>query len=146
MRSPLKLMVIFVGLLCLMTGSIFAQSTLPACEGTVVSRWTNCFGFKAFGNGNYIGEWESGKRSGHGVYKFLDGRRYIGSWKNGHRDGDGIQYNADGKIIATGKWREGNFVYALVLDAPRFSFDLVTENAGSVFIGTVTSDLSKTES
>ncbi len=110
-----------------------------------MSRWTNCFGFKSFSNGNYIGEWESGKRSGHGIYKFLDGRRYVGSWKNGHRDGDGIQYNSEGKIIATGKWKEGNFVHPLVLDAPRFSFDLVTENAGSVFIGTVTTDSSKTD-
>lgn len=145
MKSMFKSMLVFVGLLCLMGGNIFAQSTLPTCEGTVVSRWTNCFGFKAYSNGNYIGEWESGKRGGYGTYKFLDGRRYIGSWKNGHRDGDGIQYNPDGKIIATGKWKEGNFVYALILDEQRFPFNPITEKSTSDFIGSVTSDLSKTD-
>ncbi len=145
MKSSLKSIFVLTWLLILMTGSAFAQSTLPACEGTVMSRWTNCFRFKAFSNGNYIGEWEGGKRSGYGTYKFLDGRRYIGSWRNGHRDGDGIQYDPDGKIIATGKWKEGNFVYALVLDEQRFPFNSVAEKADSGFIATVTSNSSKIE-
>ena len=42
-----------------------AQSNLPACQGSDVSRWINCVGSNTFANGNkYVGEHKDGKPNG----------------------------------------------------------------------------------
>ena len=108
-------------LLCLMAGSAFAQSSLPACQGDLSrSRWTNCFGtfthpsgnkfvvdFKdgkpigqmtaTFPSGNkYVGEQKEGKPNGQGTYTFADGNKYVGEHKDGKRDGQGTFTFANG--------------------------------------------------
>ncbi len=108
-------------LLCLMGSSAYGQSSLPACQGGDVSRWTNCFGtttyfisgdkyvgeFKdgashgqgvmTFANGNkYVGQYKDSKRSGQGTFTFADGNKYEGEWRNDKRNGQGTETFADG--------------------------------------------------
>ena len=67
----------------LMVGGAYAQSKLPACQGTDESRWTNCFGtatytkdkkypgeFKVDDQSQYVGEWKDGNMHGNGVLHF----------------------------------------------------------------------------
>jgi len=42
-------------LLLVMMGSAYAQSNLPACEGSDAVRWNNCFGTYYFIDGRYVG-------------------------------------------------------------------------------------------
>jgi len=52
--------------LLLFVGAVSAQSSLPACTGSDVSRWTNCHGTSDFVTGHeYVGEWQEGKPNGH---------------------------------------------------------------------------------
>jgi len=118
-------------LLCLMAGSAGAQKNLPNCLGSQTSQWTNCFGSKSVASGNYEGEWKDGRRSGHGTFKNIDGRKYIGDWKNDNRDGRGIQYSADGTVVASGEWYEGKLVGSFVLDVSRYPFVSTTKVSSS---------------
>jgi len=60
-----------------MAGSVFAQSSLPACQGSDAPRWTNCFGTETFPSGNkYVGEFKDGKRNGQGTFTFANGDKY----------------------------------------------------------------------
>ena len=36
-------------------------------------------------DGSYIGEYENGKRHGHGIFEWLIGDIYEGGWKDDHR-------------------------------------------------------------
>jgi hypothetical protein len=69
-------------------GSVFAQSNLPACQGSDVSRWSNCVGSNTFASGNkYVGEFKDGKIDGQGTYTYANGNKYVGEHKNGKRNG-----------------------------------------------------------
>lgn len=124
----MTLLVRFV-LLCLMAGSAAAQRSSPDCLGSHVSLWTNCFGSKSVASGNYIGEWKDGKRSGHGAFTNIDGRKYVGDWKNDLRDGKGIQYKSDGSVTASGNWYEGKLVGSFPIDTNIFPFHSSTQIA-----------------
>ncbi len=44
------------------TGS---TTNLPACQGSDISRWTNCFSSQTWSNGDkYLGEFKDGMRNG----------------------------------------------------------------------------------
>lgn len=116
-------------LLCLMASGALAQQSPPKCIGKNVDQWTNCFGSKSGARGNYIGEWKDGKRSGHGIFTNVDGRKYIGDWKNDLRDGKGIQYKSDGTVTASGDWSEGKLVKFFAIDTKLFPFDSSSNNA-----------------
>ena len=70
-----KIKLLLVTLLLSMSGSLFAQTQLPACKGTDSARWTSCIGTETYLNGNkYLGEWRDGK--------FYGGTKYEGEWSN----------------------------------------------------------------
>ncbi|MDO7605536.1 MAG: hypothetical protein MUQ94_07350, partial [Burkholderiaceae bacterium] len=48
-------------------GSAMAQSILPACLGTDVTRWTACFGTESNAGHTYIGEFKDGMKHGKGM-------------------------------------------------------------------------------
>ena len=77
-------------LLVLMAGSAFGQSSLPACQGNDVSRWTNCFGSFTSPNGNrYVGEVKDGTYNGQGILYIKNGEKHEGEFKDGKREGRG---------------------------------------------------------
>jgi len=123
-----------------MASSAGAQKNLPNCLGSQVSQWTNCFGSRSFTRGNYEGGWKDGKRSGHGNFTFIDGRKYIGEWKNGNRDGRGIQYSSNGAVLASGDWYEDKLVGSFALDVSRYPFNTIA------LVGSSTDTVSTTES
>lgn len=137
MRSLLESMFVIAWLLTLMAGSAFAQSSLPACQGSDVARWTDCFGSingpnnaryigewkdgKYHGAGTltigystqniqssqYIGQWKDGKRSGLGTQKFFNGTKYSGEYKEDRQHGLGTLIFTNGEVF-TGQWKEGS--------------------------------------
>lgn len=125
------LKIVGLTLLCLIASGTLAQQYPPNCISKNVDQWTNCFGYKSGARGNYLGEWKDGKRSGHGIFTNIDGRKYIGAWKNDLRDGKGIQYKSDGTVTASGDWREGKLVKFFALDTKLFPFDSSSNNASA---------------
>ncbi len=116
-------------------GSAVAQSNLPACLGTDVTRWTACFGtertadytyigeFKdgksngkgmmdifasGFKGDKYVGEFKDGKFNGQGTYTFADGSKYVGEFKDYKRNGQGTFTFADGNKYV-GEFKDGKF-------------------------------------
>jgi hypothetical protein len=77
-------------------GSAMAQSILPACLGTDVTRWTACFGTERIAGHTYIGEFKGGKPNGQGTYTYANGSKYVGEYKDGKRNGQGTYTYADG--------------------------------------------------
>jgi len=94
-------------LVVLMMGSAYAQSNLPACQGSETSGWSNCTGTKTFANGNkYVGEFKDGKYNGQGTYTFANGDKYVGEWKDGKNNGQGTYTYANGDKYV-GEWKDG---------------------------------------
>ena len=58
----------------------------------------------------YEGEFKDGNMSGTGTYTWPDGSKYVGEWKNNQMHGKGTLYDANGSIIKSGTWRDGNLV------------------------------------
>ena len=93
----------------LIVGSAFAQSNLPACQGSAPSRWNSCFGTVTFTNGNkYFGEWKDGRFNGQGTFTTSDGGKYVSEWKDGKQNGQGSTTFSDGSKYV-GEYREGKF-------------------------------------
>ena len=88
----------FIWALCLMAGSAFAQSSLPACQGSDVTRWTNCFGTTTYfkSGDKYVGEYKDGKRNGQGTLTFRGGDKYVGEYKDDEGNGQGTFTFANG--------------------------------------------------
>ncbi len=148
----------FIWALCLMAGSTFAQSSLPACQDSDFTRWTNCFGTYSgtypFANGDrYVGEFKDGKRHGQGTLTFVNGNKYVGEFKgsyfngqgtftytdgdkyvsgfkDGQRSGPGIQYKADGTVISS-NWKSGHLIDSVALEINRFPFNAPTQAASA---------------
>lgn len=61
-----------------------AQSNLPLCQGTDISRWNKCFGTSTYANGDiYVGEYISGWRYGKGTLFTSNGSMINhGVWDN----------------------------------------------------------------
>jgi hypothetical protein len=118
--------------LCLMAGSAFAQSALPACQGNNTSIWTNCLGFISYTNSDYYsGEFIDGKLHGVGVRAYYGGFKYVGEFKNYNRNGQGIYYKPDGSISATGNWSDDKLVSSFALDTNRFPFNALDQTNAS---------------
>ena len=95
-------------LLCLLgCGMVFAQSNLPACQGSDASRWTNCVGTYTFANGKYVGEFKDGKYGGQGTLTFANGNKYVGELKDGWFSGQGTYTFANGKYV--GEFKNGQY-------------------------------------
>jgi hypothetical protein len=68
----------------LMVGSAYAQSKLPACRDSDVSRWSNCFGTEAYPTkAKYVGEFINGKPNGQGTFHASNGETIEGIWAEG---------------------------------------------------------------
>jgi hypothetical protein len=75
----------------------FAQSTLPKCKGTDVTKWTSCIAVKEYQPGFvYSGEFFNGLPHGKGQYKRGDGGSWNGDWAKGVPEGHGTQIWPDG--------------------------------------------------
>ena len=72
------------------------ETSLPNCEGTDYTKWTNCYGEFKFPRNIYKGEWKDGQFHGQGVLKEAWGGIYVGSFKNNLADGFGKQVEKDG--------------------------------------------------
>ena len=127
-------------------GSAMAQSNLPACLGTDVTRWTACFGTVSKGTGGYtyigefkdgeyngqgsrsyagriiyVGEWKYGRHNGQGTYTFDSGNKYVGEFKDGEFNGQGIKFGANGKVHRSGIWKEGGLIQSKFIDVATFT-------------------------
>lgn len=59
---------------------------------------------------SYDGDWVEGKRSGHGTYRWANGFTYVGEFRDNQRCGAGTLYDADGRVVQQGQWRDDKFV------------------------------------
>lgn len=80
------------------------KSSLPECEGTDDSQWTNCFGTGEEQGHIYVGEFKDGKAHGQGTYTWPNGNKYVGEWLNAEIHGQGTYTWASGEF-AHGKKR-----------------------------------------
>ena len=102
-----------IGLLTLLTSGW----ALPACQGSSVSKWSNCLGAWTFKNGDsYIGEYKNGKRV-KGVYMWPNGDKYSGGFENNKINGRGailwVNGNRyDGEFTNDRQSGQGTFVWA----------------------------------
>ena len=62
------------------------------------------------GGYKYEGGFKDGYMSGTGTYTWPDGSKYVGEWKNGQMHGKGALYNANGSIVRSGTWKDGEWV------------------------------------
>ena len=130
-------------ILCIPAALLLLSSTegwsLPPCEGSDISTWTNCFGTATHPNGQkYVGEFKDGKFNGHGTATFASGDKYVGEFEDGNfhgqgvhtfgaksewagdkyvggfkydkRHGYGVYTKADGRVIRKGTWVYGEFL------------------------------------
>jgi len=108
--------------LLVVLGNSFA---LPACSGSVVSKWNNCFGSWADKKGNkYLGEFKSGTYHGQGTYTWPDGVKYVGENKNGKANGKGTQ-----------TWPDGTKYVGDFKDDKRNGMGAQTNSDGSSYVG-----------
>ena len=108
------------------------ESSLPACQGSDVSRWTNCFGTQTFASGGkYIGGFKDGKANGQGTFTFASGTKYVGEYKDGSYNGQGIYYWEDGTILRSGRWADDRLVQSFAIDTNRFPFNAPIQTASA---------------
>ena len=96
-------------LLCLLGfGSVFAQSKLPACQGSDISSWSNCFGTQTYPSGaKYVGEFRDGKQNGQGIATYPGGFNYVGEFKDGNFNGQGTLTPANSGDKYIGEFKDG---------------------------------------
>lgn len=93
----------------LMVGSIYAQSSLPACQGRDVTTWSNCVGTATFTNSSkYFGEFKDGKSNGQGTETFANGSKYVGNFKDDKRNGQGTYTFITGDKYV-GEFKDNNY-------------------------------------
>jgi hypothetical protein len=92
----------------LLVGSAYAQSNLPACQGSDIKKWNDCFGTFTWPSGTYLGEWKDGQRHGQGVFNWTNGDKYVGEYKKDRRNGQGSRTTKYGND--DGEWRDDSFL------------------------------------
>ena len=58
----------------------------------------------------YVGEFKGGKRDGTGIFTFSTGYKYEGKWTDDLMNGQGVLYDADGLVVVSGTWKNGEWV------------------------------------
>ena len=97
---------IYTLILVLMAGTAYGQSSLPACQGSDATRWSNCFGSWTGSNGEkYVGGFKDGKYNEQGTDSLANGDKYVGEFKDSKRHGQGTYFRKDGRI-GLGEWFE----------------------------------------
>ena len=84
------------------------ESSLPACQGSDVSRWTSCFGTTTYfiSGDKYVGEFKDGNPNGQGTFISPNGAKYVGEIKDGNRHGQGTHTFASGDKYV-GEYKDG---------------------------------------
>jgi hypothetical protein len=103
----------FLSLAFVLSGTAFGQSNLPECQGSDVSRWSNCTGEETHsGRHQYKGEFLNGKSHGFGVMNVLHpdfkGHKYVGEFKDGKYNGQGTYTDANGNKYV-GEYKDGKY-------------------------------------
>ena len=111
--------VFYTLILVLLLSAAYGQSNLPACEGSNVSLWNNCFGNLIDPSGDkYLGEFKNGTFHGKGTYYYLakdqfKGDKYVGEYKDDKKNGQGTYYYLANNQFKgdkyTGEFKNGNF-------------------------------------
>ena len=57
----------------------------------------------------YVGQFREDERDGQGSETMTDGSKYVGEFREGKRWGAGTLYDASGKVVQSGQWREDRF-------------------------------------
>lgn len=97
MMHILKSSLVFFGFLFPTVEDALAQSSLPACQGNVISNWKKCFTTQLFLNGDkYAGEYKNGNYDGQGTFTTANGEKYVGEFKDSQFNGQGTLVNANG--------------------------------------------------
>lgn len=82
----------------------------PTTTTTSGCDWGDCingYGKKTYDNGDYIGFWQDGKKSGYGSYYWYESKgQYIGEWTDDKMHGYGV-YIGDNKDNLKGQYRNG---------------------------------------
>ena len=63
--------------------------------------------FKWSDGSSYEGRYQKGKKHGLGKFTYSSKKYYEGGFVNGKQEGEGGVYNAEGKVLQKGRWREG---------------------------------------
>ena len=93
-----------------MIGSVYAQSNLPACQGSDTTAWSNCTGTETLPNGNkYVGKFKNGRYNGQGTLTIANGDKYVGEFKNDNYNGQGTFTYANGDKYV-GEQKDGKFI------------------------------------
>jgi serine/threonine protein kinase len=61
---------------------------------------------------SFVGDIIDDKYNGKGTYTFASGTKYVGEYRDGKRNGTGTEYDANGAVIRTGQWRDGELLSA----------------------------------
>ena len=61
------------------------------------------------GRVSYVGNWSEGEMHGSGTWTSPDSK-YVGQFLKGKRHGHGTEYRADGSVLRSGTWQNGDFV------------------------------------
>lgn len=96
MRASIRHLTLLALLLGLSLSSFAqAQSKLPPCRGTDISKWTNCFGAESLSNGDtYVGDFKDGRYHGKGRKTYYADDKVIeGKFENGKYVDDKTQNN-----------------------------------------------------
>lgn len=84
-----------------------SSSTLPACQGSDISRWSNCVGSATLNDGNrYVGEFQDGKLNGQGTYISTSGVKLVGEFKDSQLNGQGTVTHPNGEKTV-GEFKDG---------------------------------------
>jgi len=87
--------------------SAFSMGNLSACQGSDVSKWSNCFGTVTYANGTkYVGEFKDGKSNGQGTFTYASGDKYVGELKDDKSNGQGTYTYANGAKYV-GEFKDG---------------------------------------
>jgi hypothetical protein len=100
------------------------QSNLPECQGSDISKWSNCIGSEKLNGNEYAGEYKDGKRNGFGTYTYANGGKYVGEFKNNKFNGQGTWTHSSGDKYV-GEFKD-NMLNGHVT---------VTRSDGDIFVG-----------
>ena len=59
---------------------------------------------------SYEGAYVDDRRHGLGTYHWPNKEKFVGLWENDLRNGEGTFYGSDGKVVATGIWKDDELV------------------------------------
>lgn len=77
-------------------------------KGQFLNGFFNGKGLYIWASGDkHDGQYENGKANGKGTYYFKSGRKYIGNFVNSKFDGQGTMYDANGQVVYSGIWSNG---------------------------------------